>query len=130
MLDDDPALEKALRSKKTELQAMASVIRNARQHGRHVEPMTHPYDDIFDVLDEDVIRELFPKVPGHVRAREDWQRNRKAHPNRKAYYEERFSVPRDLTTYIYVAGRMRTTGTTNEVLEQLVLELERYALQE
>jgi hypothetical protein len=90
--------------------------------------MTHPYPDIFDVLDEELLRDSFPKFPGHAEAHEEWKRNRKAHPNRKSFYEERFGIPRNLEVYATIADRMHSAGRVPAVLDDLMLALERYAL--
>lgn len=125
--EDTEALEAALRAKKTEIQALASVIKNARRHDRHVETFAHSAIDIFDLLDEAVIQSEFPRFPGHLEAQAQFD-GRPNEKNRKVFYEAAFEVPRGLETYDTVANEMRRGGTFPKELVEVVDGLELYAL--
>lgn len=56
------------KSKTPEIRTMAKLVATAAEHGREVAPVPHPGADIFDLLNEDAIRQLFPTYPGHEAA--------------------------------------------------------------
>ena len=64
LMSNDAALEAALHSRKTELLAAASVVKNASRYERLPIPIfPHPARDIFDLLDPDVLTQEFPRFP-------------------------------------------------------------------
>ncbi|UGS35338.1 hypothetical protein [Capillimicrobium parvum] len=127
LLDDADFRQESLRSRDTELNAMASLLQNAAVNDRTVQPFALPVDDIFDALDEEVLRDQFPKYPGHGMASEEWQRNRRDNGNRKRFYEDRYDVPNHATTYKRIAALMRTLDRIPQPLTAFATEVERFA---
>lgn len=70
--DANYCAEQARKAKKTELRAMARVLVRSGEVGRTIAPLGIPGDDIFDLIEDDVVRERFPKFPGHSEARAAW----------------------------------------------------------
>lgn len=128
---DDKALEAALRGKRvrTEIKAMAHVIKNARQHTRHVEPFAHSRGDIFDLLDEDILVQRFRDFPGHRAAEEAFLAQRDAKvANRKKFYADSFAVSWDLADLVSIADAMSSKGITPPELDTIIDSIEFYAL--
>ena len=70
-LVDDPDYrnEQSRKSAKTELKAMADILIRAKQVGRSITPVGIPVDDVFDLLDEELLKQRFERFPGHEKAR-------------------------------------------------------------
>jgi hypothetical protein len=86
--------------------------------------------DIFDLLDEDAIREVCgQRFPGHGIALRDFKRagggNAAA---RKAFYWEKYGVANRPKSLRGVARKMRVNGARIDVLEDLIDRVERLSL--
>jgi hypothetical protein len=106
---------------------MASLLQNAVRNGRQVTPLALPVDDIFDALDEDIIRDQYPSFPGHAAANAAWEADRKRSPNRKSFYEQKYGVPNSEETYRSLAALMRSLDRISEPLRDVPFALERLA---
>jgi energy-coupling factor transporter ATP-binding protein EcfA2 len=97
----------ALGSRSTELKAMARVIQNAVALEREIVPLSIPVHDVFDLLDEELIRERYPSFPGHRTAREI-----AADRGWKHLYKERFGIDllEDELVFEEISRRMRETA--------------------
>jgi hypothetical protein len=124
MQTDENFRQESLRSRQTELQAMASLLHRAAENQRDVHPMALPVPDIFDALDEDVLRDQFPDFPGHESGNAAWEREKAKIPNRKLFYQERYGVPNAIDTYRKVAALMRSLDRIPEELQELGAQLE------
>jgi hypothetical protein len=111
--NDPDALEAALRQKKnTELQALAQLLRTAAQAERdaELEVLSIPVPDMFFLLDDRIITELYREYPGHGQAESDWMEMRERSGQqigRKRFRSERYGVPDDGGLYSNVATLMR-----------------------
>ena len=108
---------------------MASLLQNAVMNKRQVQPFALPVDDIFDALDEGLIKDQFPRYPGHVQARALWDGQSKLR-NRKLFYEERFGITNDVATYRKLAALMGVLGRIPAALDELAIAVEFLALGE
>ena len=122
--------EESLRSRETELQAMASLLHRAAENGREVRPLALPVPDIFDALDEVILCDQYPRFPGHVDAHAAWEAEKRKIPNRKIFYQDRFGIPNAVETYRKIAGVMRSLDRIPEELRDLGANLERMAAEE
>lgn len=61
--DAAPELRKSAPTQ--EAASIASLVELAPRHAVRVEPIANPASDILFLLDEDSVREVFPKYPGH-----------------------------------------------------------------
>jgi hypothetical protein len=91
--DPDYCAEQARKAKKTELRAMARVLVRAEEVGRTITPLGIAGDDIFDLIDNDVVRDRFPTFPGHAEARAAWQAaSAVEHINWKTFYRDQYGI--------------------------------------
>lgn len=126
---DEEFLQESLRSRKLTLSAMANLVMNARTYGREVEPFGYPKQDIFDLLDEDILKETYPDFPGHDKARTEWRQSRRDGEGWKDFYLRQYGIPQGIgELYVPVADVMQERGRIPPELEELADELERYAL--
>lgn len=126
-LEADPEYcrTQARKSSSTELQAMAAVLTRARDVGREIVPVGIPVPDIFDLLDEDVLTQRFPKYPGHQAARDAWaEASGKQKINWKAYYRDQFDIVVEPSLFGEIARAMAANGTSPPAAENLVTRLE------
>jgi hypothetical protein len=126
---DEQFLQQALRSRKQTLRDMANLLKTAREYGHaDVEPFGIPGNDIFAMLDEEIVREMFPSFPGHANAMAEWNESGRG-IGWKDYYEEEYSVPKGIETlYVPVADRMREESRIPKALNDVIDEVVRYAI--
>jgi hypothetical protein len=127
LLNDPVFREDSLSSNSTELQAMASLLKNADKNERLVQPLSLPLDDIFDAIHEDVIRDQFSAYPGHEAARAAYGALPKGSPNRKKFYESAYGIPDRVATYTQLGSLMRDLNLVSTELLALASEAERLA---
>jgi AAA domain, putative AbiEii toxin, Type IV TA system len=127
LMMDDAYQRESLRSRKTELQNMASLLQRIRQAGRTLTPLGIPEDDIFFVLDENVLKEKFSGFPGHEEAQREWKAS-KSKEKWKSYYDRTYGIDPGVETYVEVAEEMARRGIVPESLQDILFELERLAL--
>jgi hypothetical protein len=127
LLGDPEFRQNSLRARQTELQAMASLLHNAAANARTVQPLPLPADDIFDLLDAEIVVDQFPKFPGHEAANAAWLAARKRTPNRKVFYAEQYGIPNEVATYRRIAALMRSLDRIPSILRELGADLERMA---
>jgi energy-coupling factor transporter ATP-binding protein EcfA2 len=126
--DPDLCRETARSSKKTELKAMAEILSRAQEVGRIIEPLGIPVPDIFDLLDEDLLRKRFPSFPGHSSAREGWLRaNQKQKVNWKSFYLDRYGIAVEPNLFGSVAAEMAADHRCPAQVTELVGRLKELA---
>jgi hypothetical protein len=122
-LEEDPdfRLEQARKPAKTELKAMAEILLRADQVGRSIVPLGIPVDDIFDLLDEDLLRERFDDFPGHAAARRahDEATARKK-VNWKAFYRDAYGIDVEPELFGEIGAAMAARNSTSAMLEELI----------
>jgi hypothetical protein len=125
--DADHCAEQARKAKKTELRAMARILVRAREVGRSIEPLGIVGDDIFDLIDEAVIRDRFPRFPGHDAARAAWQAaNAKKAVNWKTFYREQYEIEVEPSLFGELGmemARRRSVPTEVEALLNRICDL-------
>lgn len=117
----------------SECRAAADLTLAARQRELEIEILEHPGQDVFDLLDEDAVREQFPEFPGHQEAAEAWRaeaerKGRKA-GERKSFLFERFKVELSPASCRAIAENMRATGRRPTALVSVIEACERLALE-
>lgn len=93
-----------------ETRHMAELLQTARAAGTDIEPIPHPEQDVFDLLDEDVVRELYPRFPGHRAARgAAFDAQAKSGIKFKPFYQREYAIPdtQATTERSLVAWRLR-----------------------
>jgi energy-coupling factor transporter ATP-binding protein EcfA2 len=128
LLNDRVFRDETARKGPTERQAMAALLKNAADHHLHVEPFPLPVEDIFDAIDEHVIRDHFPQFPGHEEAHKTWADLPEGRQRRKRFYEENYGIPDRVETYIELATLMHDLHRITPVLRTLADQLERLAM--
>jgi hypothetical protein len=112
-----------------EARAAADLRLTAHQLEREITILPHPGTDIFDLLDEDVIRLNFPLFPGHSVAREEALRERKrSGMHWKPFYLERYEIDVDVPTLRLLAEGMRGSGAVPNAVRDVVNTCEMLAL--
>lgn len=106
----DPAYRAKLRrSPKIEESAIAKLLDAADVHGREVVVFSIPdKKDIFFTLDEQAIRSVFPKYPGHQLFDAAYKRDQKNGEHYKAFRERKFDIPKaTIDWYPRIVEQMR-----------------------
>ena len=111
----------------TECINMAKLLDAAAEAQREIEPLPLEALDMFDLLDDQTLREIFPRWPGHAEAQ-------LAHglekPRDRSYWDHlRTEYGADKTVDVLgrAAARMRDLKLIPAVLEKLVSDAERLA---
>jgi hypothetical protein len=96
---------------------------------QEIEPIDHPGRDLFDLLDEDCITELFPDYPGHVKAKEEWECEveQRGEALREEWLRTRFGITVDPDP-CEVVVRMRASGRIPGEIRSVIDACERLAL--
>jgi hypothetical protein len=102
---DDPRESRRLRRSDApdETKVLAKLIGTAQEQGKAIHLLGHPGADLIEVLDEDVIKSVYPGYPGHVEAERRWKEaveNGATARQKKPFYEREFRVPNDVKTYM------------------------------
>jgi hypothetical protein len=105
----------------SELREMARVVERAIANERGLVPFSIPTHDVFDLLDQDILKEQFPVFPGHMMAREQHAaRNKK--PGWKQFYADEYNADLLAKAHLFgqVAAEMRIRRLPlNPALERL-----------
>jgi hypothetical protein len=121
--DSDLCRKTARTSKKTELKAMAEILMRSQEVGRDIVPLGIPVDDMFDLLDEEILRERFA-FPGHEDARSAWREaSARQNINWKTYYLETYGIEVGPVVFGEVGAEMAARRATTPTLESLVATL-------
>lgn len=119
--DADYRYSQSRKPDKTELKAMADILMRAEQVGRSIAPVGIPVDDIFDLLDDDLLIERYPSFPGHAVARAGHAvATGKHRVNWKTYYKEQFGIVVEPELFGQIGAEMARTGRTSAPLEALI----------
>ena len=125
-------LEEALRNKKnTELRAVAQLIRTARELEREedIRVLDIQAPDMFFMLDEGVVTEIYGRYPGHADAETAWAQMRSEtgqNINRKRFRKEQYQVPDDLDTYRQISALMHARDLIPRALQDVLGHLEEW----
>ena len=119
---------------KDERKTLAKLVVQACEQEKEIHPVggaSHA-PDVFDLLDDEAIEELFPDYPGHEAAQAKWadamdQGRRKG--ERKAFWAQEFKTPINEETCRRIAERMRERGRSSPELTAVVENCERLALE-
>jgi hypothetical protein len=125
---DPERLQKALGDKRhTEVQALAQLLKTARQAEREadIEVLSIPESDMFFMLDESVLRELYPDYPGHAEAKRAQAENPSG-PGHKRFRAQAYGVPDHGGLYAQVAELMREREIVPAGLADVVSRLEEW----
>ncbi|MCB0859465.1 MAG: ATP-binding protein [Solirubrobacterales bacterium] len=120
------AEEEARKAGAREPGTVAKLVHESNRLARTIEPVgvDSPGYDVFDLIDEEVIKERFPKFPGHNDARERFAEKveaREAHQGEwKNYWRKWFEVTVDEKTLGELAAEMRRTNRITEPLRQVL----------
>ena len=95
------------KSQTPEIRTVAKLVAAAAHYGREVTPIPHPGGDIFDLLDERTITQLFPSFPTHHEAR---QAAHAAGMSQKQYYRTAYGISSDVAGLRKIALEMVSTG--------------------
>ena len=113
--------EQARKAKKTELRAMARVILRALEVGRAITPLGIEGDDMFDLIDDCVIKDQFPKFPGHREARAAWEEaNAKAPISWKTFYLQEYEITVEPPLFGEFGAEMAARGVSSPGLADLL----------
>ena len=126
----DGAFREEMLGARDERGTVASIVKAEIETGRQVEIVTVGKSDIFDLLDEDAIRQVCSdKFPGHDAALRDFRRAGGGNASvRKDFYWKQYGVavrPRSLAR---IASTMRESGRIPEILEDALDRVERLSL--
>jgi hypothetical protein len=113
-----------------EAKTMADLVLSARAAGREIEPIPHPGSDVFDLVNEDVVRSQYPKFPGHEAAKAAAEAARAASGTKwKAFYREEYDIEVDAESLARIAVAMRQRNVVpHPALAALIEICERLAM--
>jgi hypothetical protein len=127
------ATVKANKEKKygSEEKTMADLLITAREHGRQIEPLPHTGTDVFDLLDDATIRQIYPQYPGHtIAVKERAAQREKGNTDWKRRYEKLYGIDMRAQALEDIASRMRAEEVQPHAdLENVVFTCERLSLE-
>lgn len=123
LVADEAIRVAAARDRKVERRALARLLNQALETGHSLHPIPLPAPDIFDLLDERLLRRRFPGFPGHAAARAACRDK-----NWKGFYAAEYGIDLVRTPAVFseIAGEMRSAGVAGEhplvaALDQVLL---------
>jgi hypothetical protein len=125
----DAAFREEVRTSSTrwaELKWLAEIIGTSARRGRLLRPLSIPVDDIFDLLDEDILRTIYPRFPGHSRARVDMalaESRQEKTLNAKVWREMTYGIPNTLEPFVRALPQMRSREVKPPPLVSVIEEL-------
>jgi hypothetical protein len=124
--DSTWAKEQTQAAETDEERNLAKLACEAERLGRTVHPISAhpPAGDVFDLLDEDVVREEWPKFPGHAAALEAFKDSPAPKGGRKGFYGTAFGVPVTPDSCRRIAQKMRINGIHDERLDGILAQCE------
>lgn len=126
--DPDHCRDQARKGTKTEIKAMAEILLRAHAVGRDIAAVGIPVPDIFDLLDEQLLRERFPKFPSHSAARDEWERAcAKQQINWKAFYRDRYDLSVEPQLFEEIGRAMAARSVRPPDVGDLVAHLQELA---
>jgi hypothetical protein len=89
---------------------------------------------LLDALDEDIVISVYERYPGHAEARRLWseeqQRDKLPAARKKIFYEQRFAIPNNVTTYQKLGDELAANNRRPAALAQIVETAKALALVE
>jgi AAA domain, putative AbiEii toxin, Type IV TA system len=110
-----------------ELQWIADIVETSMALKRSIRPLSIPTSDIFDLLDERLLHDAYPRFRSHERARVDLtvaQTRSEKRINSKAFRNDRYGIPNTIEPYRKVLPIMRARGIKPPALVRIMNELD------
>ena len=111
-----------------ELGALARVLTAAERSGKEVEPVPHPEKDIFDLLDDEALRTISPRWPGHEHADRELEGKpgrRRSGAARKDFYKNRYGLEVSAETCKIASQYMADRGIKPSALTDVIAQVQR-----
>ncbi len=121
--DPDYCREQSRKSKKLELKAMAQILVRAKELGRDIIPVGIPVPDIFDLLDDSTITDLYPAFPGHAAARAAFDEHSETASQKmgwKAFYKDTYGIAVEPSLFAEIGAQMAARGARSDALSELI----------
>ncbi len=113
----------------SEERSLADLELTARQFGRRVELVGHPGRDVFEILDDDAIRDCYPQYPGHTEEHRLWDLESRPQGELKEWRERTLGVPSTVEAYRLIAARMAELDRRPPELARVIDACEMLALE-
>jgi hypothetical protein len=125
LMGDDEQLVALRRSNAPEeTKALAKLMGSARHQGKEIHLLGHAEDDLLDAIDEDIVISIYERYPGHAEARRLWseeqQRDNLPAARKKSFYEQRFAIPNNVTTYQRLGDELAAKNRRPAALARIV----------
>jgi len=127
LMTDTDARRQALKGRHTESKAMARLLDLAEQNRRVVRPLPLAAPDMFDLLDDEILKRRFPGFPGHEVVNAPYGPDRPRAGQFWADLRGRYGIEKRVTVFREVADEMHSAGRVPEALEALVRQAEAVA---
>ncbi|MGD9571373.1 MAG: hypothetical protein AB7V62_05780 [Thermoleophilia bacterium] len=111
----------------TECKNMAQLLDAADRVERDIAPLPLDAPDMFDLLDDEVLRESFPEWPGHAEAQRAYGLDRPRDGGYWTHVRAEYGAGKEVAVLAAAAARMRELGRIPLVLEALMEKAERLA---
>jgi hypothetical protein len=119
-----------------ERRTLAKLVLTVAEQEKEIHPVGadgEPAKDVFDLLDEKVIGELYSEYPGHAEAHAAFEEaivsGRMKRRDRKEFWRTEFGAPIDLESCTRIAKRMRERDRRPHELATVVEDCERLSLE-
>ncbi len=101
-----------------EVKTLALLLSGIVRQGKAIEPLPNAQPDILSCLDENAVKTVFPKYPGHKEAEAAWQRHHNG--KRTAFLRERYGVGKDPVPFREIAENMLSRGVESVELAEVI----------
>lgn len=99
-----------------EVKILALLLSGIVRQGKVVTPLPNAQPDILNFLDEQAVKTVFPKYPGHSNAEDAWQRHRKG--KRTDFLRKKYDVEKDPALFRAIAENMVSRGVESVELTE------------
>lgn len=106
------------RNERSEIQAMAPLIRSMRRIGRSLHPVPFEPADMLMALDENAVATVVGDYPGHRAVTEAWECHHKGRYD--AFLKSRYGLEKSEEQYGAIASAMVQAGATSAVLDGVI----------
>jgi hypothetical protein len=101
-----------------EVKILALLLSRIVRQGKVVTPLPNAQPDILNFLDEQAVKTVFPKYPGHSDAENAWQRHHKG--KRTDFLLKKYDVKKDATLFRAIAENMVSRGVESVELTGII----------
>jgi hypothetical protein len=101
-----------------EVKTLALLLGNIVRQGKAIEPVPNAQPDILRCLDENAVKAVFPKYPGHKEAEDAWDRHHKG--KRTDFLRRRYGVEKDSVPFREIAQNMLSRGVESIELAETI----------